>query len=175
MLLIGAIAVLVVVVSMPRFRAHVLEANREDAQLTLTLLGSRVFEEPLPGEATNEAPAMAFGILDLVKATKRLDHRFPDARSTSTAGELLHHGYRFATGFVLEGLSRRGALVAWPNDYGRSGDIAYATTADGVLWGHPNRGLWSGADRTPKQQGNNQGLLIVDLSDEGWVKVDPSR
>ena len=45
-LLVGAIAVLVIVVSMPRFRAHVLDANRVDAEQTIELLSLIHISEP---------------------------------------------------------------------------------------------------------------------------------
>ena len=199
-LLVGAIAVLVVVVSMPRFRAHVLEANREDAQLTIGLLGGAVFQRTLPqgsplsNSTTSPGDAelqqmMAQGLYGLVEGVERLKHRFRDARRTDTPGELLHHGYRFATGYVLTGLAEENALVAWPNTYGKSGDLAFATIEDGSIYAHPNRGLWSGADplapadggaSTPQatdlRSGGSQGLLNVDLSDESWVMIKkPSR
>ena len=42
-LIVGTIAILVVLVSLPRFRAHVLDANRDDARLALGLLSERIF------------------------------------------------------------------------------------------------------------------------------------
>ncbi|MGK0482877.1 MAG: hypothetical protein ACJAQ3_002859 [Planctomycetota bacterium] len=194
-LLVSAIAVLVVVVSMPRFRAHVLDANRKDAKLTIGLLGGAVFRNslprglPMPLESKPASPdeissslrasgAKEPGLYELVLNVKRLDHRFPDARTTETAGELLHHGYRFATGYVHRNLTEELALVAWPDAYGKSGDIAFATTKDGSIYGHPNRGLWSGSERASAVQdpaellpGGTQALFHVDLSDESWVRV----
>ena len=199
-LLVSAIAVLVVVVSMPRFRAHVLEANREDAELTIGLLGGAVFRRTLPTStpmstqrtspgASELNRVSAEGLFGLVEGVERLRHRFRDARRTDTPGELLHHGYRFATGYVLTGLREEDALVAWPNTYGKSGDLAFATISDGSIYAHPNHGLWSGADpSTPPPNvaasqesiqlapGGSQGLLNVDLSDESWVMVKrPTR
>lgn len=156
--LIGAIALLVVLVSLPRFRAHVLSSNREDAQLALVILAPVVFEQQWPEKlrVTDDAPDLSH-VVDLTPA---LAHRFPDARSLEASSGLLHHGYRIDTGFVHDGPLHRPALVAWPDDYGRSGDAAYAITADGTVYAHPNGGLWSGSGRT---------LALVDLSDESWV------
>lgn len=194
-LLVSAIAVLVVVVSMPRFRAHVLDANREDAKRTIGLLGGAVFHNTLPrglpltffvdGMAPATVPANQgdlvpedAGLYELVRDVKRLHHRFPDARPTGTAGELLHHGYRFATGYLHRNSVEEAALVAWPDAYGKSGDLAFATTSDGSIYGHPNRGLWSGADRAAAVEdqlellpGTTQALFHVDLSDESWILI----
>lgn len=194
-LLVSAIAILVVVVSMPRFRAHVLEANREDASLTISLLGGAVFRNTLPrgipmipdseGDAPGKIPdslrnlgADDAGLFELVRGIRRLEHRFPDARRTDTAGELLHHGYRFATGYVHRNSKEEAALVAWPDAYGKTGDIAFATVSDGSVYGHPNGGLWSGADRSATVEerlelipGGSQALFHVDLSDESWVLI----
>lgn len=196
-LLVSAIAVLVIVVSMPRFRAHVLDANREDARLTIALLGSAVFNNKLPeglpltsGKSTpaggleEAAEGHEPGLFEFVRDVKRLRHRFPDARATGTAGELLHHGYRFATGYVHKDLARHEVLVAWPDSYGKSGDVAFAAMEDGSIYGHPNHGLWSGEESSvhPDQAvqpsgsaasvpGDSQALFHVDLSDESWVLV----
>ncbi|QDV07374.1 hypothetical protein Poly30_28980 [Planctomycetes bacterium Poly30] len=194
-LLVSAIAILVVVVSMPRFRAHVLEANREDAKLTIGLLGGAVFRNTLPrgvpmipdseGDTPGAIPASLrhldsadAGLFELVRDVKRLKHRFPDARRTGTSGELLHHGYRFATGYVYRNAVTEKALVAWPDAYDKSGDIAFATVSSGAIYGHPNGGLWSGADRSSTVEarieltpGGTQALFHVDLSDESWVLI----
>ncbi len=194
-LLVSAIAVLVIVVSMPRFRAHVLDANREDAELTLGLLSGAVFRHTLPQDSPFGKKATTpgdkelnrvteKGLYGLIQGVERLKHRFRDARTTGTAGDLLHHGYRFATGYVMTGHVEETALVAWPDTYGKTGDYAFAAMRDGSLYAHANRGLWSGAD--PLQPGaespappsvedllpgGSQGLMNVDLSDESWIMI----
>jgi len=160
-ILIGTIALLVILVSLPRFRAHALDANRADARLALSVLGTVVFDP----EWTGEAPGVR-GLLGVIESTPPLAHRFPDARPATDRGQLLHHGYRFDTGLVLDGVKERPALVAWPDEYGKSGDVAYALAADGRLWGHLNGGLWTAGDR---------GLVVADLSDEGWVLLRAAR
>jgi hypothetical protein len=195
--LVGAIAVLVVVVSLPRFRVHVLDANREDAELTLGLLGGAIFRQTLPrsfplGKATIATSSAELsglsedGLYGIIQGVERLKHRFRDARRTDAPGALLHHGYRFATGYVMKGHGEEVALVAWPDTYGKSGDYAFAALRDGAIYAHPNRGLWSGADpselsrRTAPPQaadllpGGDQGLMNVDLSDESWILVKPA-
>ncbi len=182
-LLIGSIALLVVLVSLPRFRAHVLDGNRADARVALRILGTAVFEpNPLgrldrtsedahlrglsPREDRREARTNAqprsdeaLSLYDVVRLSDWLHHRFPDARPLAGPTGLLHHGYRIDTGYVLDGPLRRPALVAWPDVFGRSGDAAFARTAEGSVFRHPNGGLWSGAGRD---------LTLVDLSDESW-------
>ena len=163
-LLVGAIALLVILVSLPRFHAHALDANRADARITLDVLGSEAFSSDLPGElGLADGPG---ALIQLVAATPSLDHRFQDARPSEDAGQFLHHGYRVDTGFVLEGIQSWPALVTWPDTYTESGDAAFALTRDGRLFGHTNGGLWSGGESA---------LRTVDLSDEGWTLLRPAR
>lgn len=158
--LVGAIALLVVLVSLPRFRAHVLRANQEDARLTLDLLGQTVFAEGwLDGFDPGKAPEELF---DVVLSEDRLLHRFQDARRVEGAPQMLHHGYLVDTGNVLAGGLRRPALVTWPSTYGKSGDTAFARTRDGSMYAHRNGGLWTGPAHP---------LIHADLSDEGWKLV----
>jgi len=159
-MLVSAIALLVVLVSLPRFQAHAVDANQSDARITLDVLGAVVFDPELEdGLAALEGPD---ALLRLVAAVPALSHRFPDARAADGSGQLVHHGYRVDTGFVLDGLESWPALVTWPEEFGVSGGAAFALTRDGRIFGHPNRGLWS-AGESP--------LRTADLSDEGWVIV----
>ncbi|MEM1449635.1 MAG: hypothetical protein AAF957_04745 [Planctomycetota bacterium] len=162
-ILIGTIAVLVVLVSMPRFRAHAIHANRKDARIALDLLGAAVFAPEADERVAQTLP-------QVIAASASLRHRFPDARpvaAATTAGvQLLHHGYRIDTGYVIAGVERRTALVAWPDRFGVTGDVAYALTGDGAMWGHANGGLWSAGE---------QELATADLADEGWVPIRGPR
>lgn len=167
-LIVGTIAILVVLVSLPRFRAHVLDANRDDARLALGLLSERIFApEWQAGMAGSAAPD---DLHEVIRLDARLDHRFPDARSVDAPGGphdvLLHHGYLFDTGHVVVEGQRLPALVAWPEVYGRSGDLAYARTGDGAVYAHGNEGLWSGVTGA---------LMDADLADEGWRQLSPPR
>ncbi len=163
-ILVAAIALLVILVSLPRFHAHAMDANRSDARITLDVLGSAAFSSDLPGElGIAEGPG---ALIQLVRSTPSLDHRFPDARVAEDTGQFLHHGYRVDTGFVLEGIQSWPAIVTWPDAFTESGDAAFALTRDGRLFGHPNGGLWSGGQSA---------LRTVDLSDEGWVLLRPAR
>lgn len=167
-LIVGTIALLVVLVSLPRFRAHALEANRGDARLALGLLSDRVFApEWQAGIAGGSAPD---DLHEVIRRDARLDHRFPDARRVDAPGglhdALLHHGYLFDTGHVVVDGIRVPALVAWPEVYGRSGDMAYARTGDGAVYAHGNEGLWSGVAGA---------LMDADLADEGWRQISPAR
>ncbi|MEE2941730.1 MAG: hypothetical protein VX460_15185, partial [Planctomycetota bacterium] len=167
-LIVGTIAILVVLVSLPRFRAHALEANRQDARLALGLLSDRIFAPEWQAELSEvSAPG---DLHEVIRRDAKLDHRFPDARRVEAPANpraaLLHHGYLFDTGHVVVDGVRAPALVAWPEVYGRSGDMAYARTGDGALYGHGNEGLWSGLGGA---------LMDADLADEGWLQLSPPR
>lgn len=167
-MIVGTIAILVVLVSLPRFRAHALDANRADARLALGLLSERIFAPDWQaGMAGVSAPD---DLHEVIRRDARLDHRFPDARRVDAPGGLhdvlLHHGYLFDTGHVVVDGLRIPALVAWPEVYGRSGDMAYARTGDGAVYAHGNDGLWSGVTGA---------LMDADLADEGWLQLSPSR
>lgn len=159
-LLVGAIALLVGLVSLPRFRAHVLRANRIDAPVTLDLLGAYVFSDDW--QRSRQEDGAPDNLFALIEGEERLRHRFPDARRfAGPDGEtiLLHHGYLFGTGILVDGALRHPALVAWPSEFGRTGDAAFIKTGAGRTFGHDNRGLWSG---------RGSPLVEADLSDEGW-------
>lgn len=155
--IVGMIALLVIVVSLPRFRAHVLRSNRDDVPRTLGLLGETVFQDGWQDRfAGGQAPSTLYGV---VRGLRPLAHRFRDASPVEGSTELRHHGYLFDTGRLFDGDSVRTALVAWPVDYGKTGDRAFALTSAGGLYVHRNAGLWNGAQRP---------LVDVALSDEGW-------
>lgn len=155
--IVAVIALLVVVVSMPRFRAHVVGSNRADARKTLALLGGTLFEEQWALELDGaDVPETLMGVIEAIPP---LQHRFRDARRVPGSTELRHHGYLFNTGHVLDAYGTHAALVAWPVEYARTGDAAFALTAGGELWIHANGGLWTSLERP---------LVDVDLSDEGW-------
>lgn len=159
--IVGAIAVLVVLVSLPRFRAHVLRANRDDARLALSLLSARVFAPEWLAAQPEDAPPG--DLYEVIQGDERLRHRFPDARRPEGQHELLHHGYLFDTGHVVVDGLRVPALVAWPSVFGRSGDVAYARTGSGLVVAHGNAGLWSGT-ASP--------LVDADLADDGWRRIE---
>lgn len=163
-LLIGAIAFLVVLVSLPRFHAHAMDANRTDARITLDVLGAVAFSDELAPDLVPQSGPEA--LTRLLRQTPALTHRFPDARVSEDTGQFLHHGYRVDTGFVLDGIESWPALVSWPDRFTDTGDAAFALTADGRMYGHPNRGLWSGG---------RSALRNVDLSDEGWTLLRPAH
>ena len=157
MVLVGVIALLVVLVSLPRFRAHVVRANRADAPIVLGLLAAEV--NGTRAGAENGAPPET--LHRMVLDTRSLRHRLRDARALATDAQVLdHHGYLFATGRVQVGVSSSPALVAWPTRFGETGDWAYAIDRTGNIHVHPNGGLWSGSERP---------LMDVDLGDEAWV------
>ncbi|MEM9801923.1 MAG: hypothetical protein AAGA20_16475 [Planctomycetota bacterium] len=165
--LVGGIALLVVLVSMPRFRAHAVAANRADARVALDILADVVFTRAwTDGAAAPEDPAEPEDLADVVAAVEMLRHRFPDARRAPDTGQLVHHGYRIDTGYLRDGVVRRPALVAWPDAYGRSGDAAFAITAEGALWGHPNGGRWSAGTHE---------LVEADVSGGSWTLLRASR
>lgn len=158
--IVAMIALLVIVVSLPRFRAHVVQSNRDDVPRTLSLLGGTVFQEGWQERfPEGDAPETLYGV---VRGLEPLAHRFRDASPVEGSTELRHHGYLFDTGRLFGGDGARTALVAWPVDYGRTGDRAFALTSDGQLFVHRNAGLWNGVARP---------LVDVALSDEGWRRL----
>ena len=141
-----------------------MDANRTDARITLDVLGAVAFSDELAPDLVPQSGPEA--LTRLLRQTPALTHRFPDARVSEDTGQFLHHGYRVDTGFVLDGIESWPALVSWPDRFTDTGDAAFALTADGRMYGHPNRGLWSGG---------RSALRNVDLSDEGWTLLRPAH
>lgn len=144
--LLLALGLLVFVVSMPRFRAHVVEENTADAGTSLLLVGEVAFER---GEGD---------LIALLREEASLRHRMRDARPALVSGRLTHHGYFLDDALLVDGTR---AFGAWPIDYGRSGRDAWLVTPSGELWRHPNGGRWTGEARP---------LALVDPSRE-WRRV----
>lgn len=157
--IVTVIAVLVVVVSMPRFRDHVVRANRADVPTALRLLGAPAFDDSWA--AGLKADALPRTLHELVQSIDSLRHRFRDGRAVQGSTELEHHGYLFDTGNIISNGESHAALVAWPVEYGRTGDAAFVFTAQGTVWVHRNGGLWTGIERP---------LVDVEMSDDGWAR-----
>ena len=153
--LIGAILLLVALVSLPQLEAYARRTNEADARWTVSLLGARL-----------EAPAGA-GRADLpawVAEDARLAHRLRDARRVAGTSDLLFHGYFFR----LDAAGAR--LIAWPRQAGRTGERAYAWRVGDGLWAHGDPlGAWSGAE---PRGGDGRPLEPPDPSPaDGWVRL----
>ncbi|MEZ6017469.1 MAG: hypothetical protein R3F49_20310 [Planctomycetota bacterium] len=141
-LLLG-LGLVVFVVSMPRFRAQVIQDNTAGARESLLLVGEVAQERGHRHVAALLADEVS------------LRHRMRDARPAGTDGRMRYHGYLIDEVTLEDGAS---ALAAWPVDYGRTGRDAWIVTDDGRTYRHPNSGRWTGAARP---------LARVDLRD-GW-------
>jgi len=127
---LGAILLLVALVSLPQLEAYARRTNEADARWTVSLLGGRL--EDAGAAARPDLP-------DWVAQDARLAHRLRDARRVAGTSDLVFHGYFFR----LDPAGR--SLVAWPRRAGRTGARAYAWRAGQGLWalGDP-LGPWSG-------------------------------
>lgn len=149
-LTLGAVLVVVLLVSLPCLRDFAVRENERDAQALLPLLVELVNGEV---EALHQQPDLAA----LVAATPALAGELRDAHPGQHGASLGHHGYLFSAGAPGPGGER--AVLAWPLDRGRTGLRAFACRPGGGLWLHPNRdGRWSGP-RGPERLS----------AAEGWV------
>jgi hypothetical protein len=154
LLTLAAVALVVLLVSLPCLRDFAVRENQRDAQSLLSKLASIVTL------AAARDPAAPIDLASLLAARPALAQRLPDAEVGPDA-LLRHHGYLFAarrdpTGGV--------ALCAWPLDHGRTGLHAYLYLAGRGLYAHPNGGRWSGeVEPAPSE-------LVPSV---GWVALGP--
>jgi len=132
--LLGAVGIVVVLVSLPRLRSFALHDNAQDARSMMDVLGDAVFA------------AQAGGPLELgafFDSRPDLDHRLRDAEPLQEGRLLRRHGYLFDLARTPGG---RRLLRGWPWEHGHTGMPAYTRVEGGPVVTLPNTaGRYSGA------------------------------
>jgi len=135
--LLGALGVVVVLVTLPLLRSLALRSNELDALRALDLLGREVFAAEIPVTAVGE----------LFGEDLPLSDRLPDTRLLEGGRLMFHHGYLFEVVSTTDGGR---VLRAWPLAHGETGLGAFTSPGPGQLLGHPNQSArWSGAGAAP--------------------------
>jgi hypothetical protein len=135
---IGAIVVVVVLVSIPRLRAFAVRANELDAMHMLHALAAQ------PAPAGHEAIGNDLALLVLGDAGLR--QRLEDLECLDD-GRLRRHGYLFDLTMLRPG---EPMLRAWPWSHGQTGRSAFVWTPQRGLLAAPNHeGRFSGPSRPP--------------------------
>ncbi|HEV8113250.1 MAG TPA: hypothetical protein VGR31_10795 [Planctomycetota bacterium] len=149
---LGLIALVVVLVSMPRLRRFALRENETDAIRALRVLADDALAGP---------DALRSGDLGgLLAASSTHRVRLEDVEVLDD-GRLRRHGYLFSATEVAPG---RTVLLAWPWDHGRTGLAAFAIEPGADPVGVANEdGRFSGPDRPPPAD--------LDREDTGWSRI----
>lgn len=150
-LTLAAVAVVVLLVSLPRLQDLAVRENESDARWLTGRLGEL-------GERTVTTPADIRSMLEAQPALTRL---LDDAEYLEGGRLLRRHGYLFE--LVAEADNEGGcgvhAVRAWPWRFERTGRSAYLWRCGEPLRAHENPGgLWSGLGGAPE---------VVTLAD-GW-------
>jgi len=139
-LTLAAVALVVLLVSLPRLRDLALRENESDA-LWLTRRLSELASAPDP-----------HSVQELLAAAPDLLRQIDDAQYLEGGRLLRRHGYAFE---VLETPGAEDgsmAVRAWPWRAGRTGGSAFVWTASGGLVSSANRaGRWSGERAPPAE------------------------
>ena len=136
-ILLGALALVVVLVTLPLLRSLALRSNEMDALRALDLMGREVFAA--------ESPVTAVG--ELFGQDRPMSARLPDTRLLEGGRLIFHHGYLFELVPTTDGGQ---VLRAWPLSHGETGLGAFTSSGPGQLLGHPNQAaLWSGTGAAP--------------------------
>lgn len=126
---LAAVAVVVLLVSLPRLREFALRENEADARTLVARLGELCAQGAPPaslGEVLARAPLLAA--------------RLEDAEWLGGGAVLRRHGYLFE----LDSSVAQPIIRAWPWEHGRTGCRAFRWRT-GALEGHPNlAGGWNG-------------------------------
>jgi hypothetical protein len=138
-LTLGAIAVVVVLVSIPRLRSFVVRANEMDAMHMLRSLSAQ------PAPTGHEA--MGDDLAQMVLRDSGLRRRLEDLECLDD-GRLRRHGYLFDMTMLRPG---EPMLRAWPWNQGQTGRGAFVWTPQRGLLGTANvDGRFSGPDHPPQ-------------------------
>lgn len=135
---LALIAIVVVLVSLPRLRRFALRENEVDAIAMLRILAA---------DALAHREALGAGGLSALLAAST-DHRvrLEDVEVLGD-GRLRRHGYVFE---AVRGVDGRRVLLAWPWEHGRTGLGAFAVEPGGPVLGLPNEdGRISGPHNPP--------------------------
>jgi hypothetical protein len=139
MLTIGAIAIVVVLVTIPRLRAFAVRANELDAMHMLRALSA----QPAPNGRANAG----FDLSAIVAQDAALKRRLEDLECLED-GRVRRHGYLFDMTLLRPG---EPMLRAWPWNQGQTGCSAFVWTPQRGLLGVPNTdGRYSGPDHPPR-------------------------
>jgi hypothetical protein len=132
---LGLVALVVFLVSLPRLREFALRENELDALHALRVLSEDALARP---------DALATGDLGALLAASP-DHRVRlEDVEVLEGGRLRCHGYLFAAAIAEAG---RPVLVAWPWEHGSTGLAAFAIEPGGETLGLRNEaGVYSGPD-----------------------------
>jgi len=137
-----AVAVVVVIVSLPRLRDFAVRENERDAIHFARELSTLAEEHVRDGE-----PAMPVSIESVIEASGRTD-LLQDAEVSSGGRLVRRRGYLFDLFRSAEG----GWVVrAWPWEHGTTGLGAFVALSDGSTFGHANPERdWSGPEHPPR-------------------------
>ena len=143
-----AIALVVVLVTLPVLRRFGVRENERDAMRMLRILSA----EPASGGQRG-----ATTLAELAAVDTTLARRLEDLERRDD-GRLRRHGYLFDVARLATG---EPVLLAWPWEHGQTGRGAFAWTPRRGLVGHPNAdGRFSGPEAPPEPG---------DLLAGGWV------
>ena len=144
-LTLAAVALVVLLVSLPRLRDLALRENESDA-LWLT---QRLSELATVRESRS--------VQELLEAAPDLRRQIDDAQYLEGGRLLRRHGYAFEVLAQPGAADGSLAVRAWPWRAGRTGGSAFVWTASGGLLGNANRaGRWSG-ERAPPTEADEAG------------------
>lgn len=151
---IGAILLVVALVSVPQLRGFALRENELDAMRTLRLIAA----QPAPANI----PAGRCDLAYLVAHDASLRRRLEDVEYLSD-GRLRRHGYLFDISSLQPG---EPMLRAWPWSHGTTGRGAFVWTPQRGLLGFANRdGVFAGPNGAPES----------DDIDADWLSITYRR
>ncbi|MFN0007535.1 MAG: hypothetical protein ACKVXR_06460 [Planctomycetota bacterium] len=136
---LALIAIVVVLVSLPRLRRFALRENETDAIAMLRILAVDAI--------ANREALDAGGLSALLAASTGHRVRLEDVEVLDD-GRLRRHGYVFES---VRDAEDRPVLLAWPWDHGRTGVAAFAVEPGGPVLGLPNGdGRFTGLASPPR-------------------------
>jgi hypothetical protein len=136
LLTLAAVALVVLLVSLPCLRDFAVRENERDAQRLLPKLAA------VAARAAAREPEAPLDLAALLAERPALARRLPDAAAGAEALTLLNHGYVFD---ARRDPSGGVAVCAWPLDHGRTGLNAFLYVEGRGLFARAGGAGWSGA------------------------------
>jgi len=154
-LTLAAVALVVLLVSLPRLRDLALRENESDAVWLARRLAELSTEDLTP-QAGGRA------VRELVESRPLLKRQIDDVEYLGGGRVLRRHGYLFEVLALDSGSKPRRVVRAWPWQAGHTGRVALVWSPETGLLGHENAdGRWSGDCPPPSEAAAGQGWRRV--------------
>ena len=166
-LVLGAVAAVLLFVSLSRLHIFAVHENERDAVKLLRSLGPRAVEA-----AGAVLPSAGLPSAQVLLSDEIASERLADVGWVEDGQVLRRHGYLFGLRQAVDGTW---CLMAWPWKQGRTGKAAFVFHPTLGVRGHPNsEGVWSGPESLSGET-DSSGAGLGELNPGEWLELELGR